>query len=99
MDWIASPPCCSCACWKPSHRLLRYNAARYILIYLFHSRSQRIIQIPQDVLYVLDADGEADEGGGHPARQLVFFRKLLVGGAGRGDDEAARVTPVGKVGE
>src|SRR5260370_411654 len=28
--------------------------------HLFHSRSQRIIQVPQDILSVLDADGEAD---------------------------------------
>jgi hypothetical protein len=39
---------------------------RELLNHLFHTCSQRIIQIPQDILYVLDADGEADEVGVTP---------------------------------
>jgi hypothetical protein len=97
---VTAIACCAVALYRVRPTAQMNGRANLTLFnHLFHGRSQRFIQVPQDVLYVLDADGEADEVGGHPARQLVFFRELLVGGAGWVNNEAARVTHVGKVGE
>ncbi len=58
-------------------------------------RLQRLVEIGEDVVDVLDADGQANVIVGDAGRQLLFGRELRVGGARRMDGERARVADVG----
>ena len=60
---------------------------------------ERLIEIRDDVVHVLDADAEPDEVGRHTRRRLLFRRKLFVGRRRRMDHKALGVADVSKVAE
>ena len=60
---------------------------------------QRLVDVVLDVVHVLEADGQAHELGRQPALPLLLLGELGVGGAGRVQGEALRVSDVGQVGE
>ena len=57
------------------------------------------LQVGQDVVDVLDADGQPDQPRGDTGGQLLGRRELGVGGRRRVDDQRAHVTDVRQVGE
>ena len=58
-----------------------------------------LVDVGEDVVDVLDADGEAYEFGGDASGGLLFGGELGMGGSGRMNGEAAGVADVGQVGE
>ena len=60
-------------------------------------RLQRMIEVAEDVVDVLDADRQAHVTFGHAGGELVLGRKLRVGRRRRMDGERARVADVGDV--
>ena len=58
---------------------------------------QRLIQIGDDVVDVLDADRQAHVAGRHAAGELIGRAQLRVRGAGRMDGQGARIADVGHV--
>src|SRR5713101_7669370 len=69
------------------------------ILYFSARHCQGFIQVPQDILYILNPDRQANEVGRDSSSQLVFLGKLLVRCAGGVDNQAARISDVGKVGE
>src|SRR5690606_17084688 len=59
------------------------------------SGPQRLVEVPQDVVDVLDADAQAHEVGAHAGRGLLVGGKLAVRGRGRVDGQALGVADVG----
>jgi hypothetical protein len=57
-------------------------------------RLQRLVEIGDDIVDMLDPDRETDIAVRHAGRELVFRRKLAVRGAGRMDRQGARVTDI-----
>ncbi len=55
---------------------------------------QRLLHICKNVVNVLEADGQSDEIRCHPRGQLLFGRKLLVGGRRRVDSQRLGVSQV-----
>src|SRR5260370_23628356 len=90
---VTAIACCAVALYRVRPTAQMNGRANPTLFnHLFHRRSQGFIQIPQDILYVLDAGREAGRGGGHPPSQLCLFRKLLLGGSRSVNHGPARVT-------
>ncbi len=58
---------------------------------------QRLVNVPKDVVDVLDAHRHANHVGQHPSRALLRIVKLAVGGGGGVDDQGARVADVGQM--
>ena len=66
---------------------------------LFCRRRQRLVQVPEDVFDVLQADAQADEVGADTGCGHLLGRQLAVGGAGRVDGQALGIADVGEVAE
>ena len=64
---------------------------------LTRRNTQRLVQIPQDVLNVFNADAEADEVGRDASCDQLVFGELAVGRAGWVNGQALGVTDVGDV--
>src|SRR5271168_340405 len=60
-------------------------------------RGERLVEIAEDVVDVLDADGEADVTVGHARREPILRRELRMRGRCGMDREAARVADIGDV--
>ena len=58
---------------------------------------QRLVEIGDDVVDVLDADGQAHVAGRYAAGELVGRAQLRVRGAGRVDGQRTRIADVGHV--
>ena len=58
---------------------------------------QRLIQIPEDILDILDPDAQADEIRRDPGADLLLIRKLAVRGAGRMDRQRPGIADIGQV--
>ena len=58
---------------------------------------ERLVDVGNNVLHLLDAYGEADEIGGDPCRNLLLRRQLLVGRGSGMNDQRLGVTDVGQV--
>ena len=65
-------------------------------ITLAHRRPQRLVQIGDDVVHVLDADGQPNQVRAHAGRPLFLVGQLLVGRARRMNDQRFGVTDVGQ---
>ena len=63
----------------------------------FSRRLQRLVEIGDDVVDMLDADRQPDIVVGHAGRLLLLGRELRVGGGRRMDGERARVADIGDV--
>src|SRR5581483_7165753 len=75
--------CSSCAWWLQS-------ALRLL---------QSLVEVPEDVVDVLDADRQADHVRRHPGLDLLFLGELAMGGRCRVDDQRLCVAHVGQVRE
>src|SRR5271165_7667263 len=75
-------------------RLLTNSGRRFLFL---RRRLQRLIEIGQDVVDMLDADRQAHVALGHAGRELFCGRELRVGRRRRVDDERASVADVGDV--
>ena len=60
---------------------------------------QCLLDVVQDVIDMLQADGEPDEVGCHPRGQLFLRRKLLVRRGGRMDRQRLGIPHIGKMGD
>ena len=58
-----------------------------------------LVQIVDDVVDMLRADGEPDGGGGNAAAQQLLLIHLGMGGAGGMDDQGFHVRHIGQQGE
>src|SRR5471030_3038354 len=58
-----------------------------------------LIEIPNDVVHILNSNRDSDEVLAHAGGQLLRIVQLLVGGGGRVNDQALGVTEVGQVRE
>ena len=58
---------------------------------------ERAVEVPADVVDVLQADREADQVRADAGRDLLLVGQLLVGGAGRVDHQRLGVADVGQV--
>ena len=58
-----------------------------------------LVEIPLDVIQILNADGEPDHIGFDAGGRLLFGAQLLMGGRSRMDDQATGVADVGQVRE
>src|SRR5690606_16247338 len=63
------------------------------------SGPERLVEVPEDVVDVLDADAQPHEVGAHAGRGLLVGRELAVRGRRGMDREALRVADVGEVAE
>ena len=63
------------------------------------SSGNRLVEIGDDVVDVLDADRQADHVGRGACKLQLILRQLAVGGRGRVDDQRARVADIGEVRE
>src|SRR5690606_32912797 len=63
---------------------------------LAHRRPERLVQIGDDVVHVLNADGQANQVGAHARGPLFFLGQLLVGRARGVNDQRFGVTHVGQ---
>ena len=70
-------------------------------LHLFHWSTllQRLPQIPQNILNILDADAQPDEVGADARAGHLVFAELAVGGGGRVDRQALGVADVRQVAE
>ena len=59
----------------------------------------RLVEIRDDVVHVLDADRQADHVGRGACELELIRRQLAVGGRGRVDDQRARVADIGEMRE
>jgi hypothetical protein len=60
---------------------------------------QRLVDIGNDIVHVLDADGKANEVGRHSTGDLLLLAQLLVGRGSRMNDQRLGVTDIGQVGQ
>ena len=60
---------------------------------------ESLFEVPEEVLRVLEANGEADGARADASGDQFVVRELAMGGAGGVDDEALGVADVGEVGE
>src|SRR5690606_37315895 len=77
----AGPVCCSAAALRDT---------------LAHRRPQCLVQVFDDVVHVLDADGQPDEIRGDARGPRLLFGQLLVRRAGRVNDQRLGVAQVGQ---
>ena len=70
----------------------------FTLASIHWSLFQRLLDIRDDVIYVLDTDGEPDEIRRNARGELLFFRELLMGGRCRVNGQRLRIPDVCKVG-
>lgn len=95
---VVSPSLCACSLRRvPSvfgHVAATSVNLRRFCPCLARRGLQRLLQIGDDVVDVLDADGEPDEFRARTRGFLRFRRQLLVGRARRMDDEGFRVADV-----
>src|SRR5690606_5430250 len=66
---------------------------------LTRRRSERLIEVADDVVDALDPDRKANHVRSGAGGDLLLFRQLAMGGRGRMQDEAACVADIGEVGE
>ena len=62
-------------------------------------RRERLVEVRDDVVDVLEPDREPDEVVRHARGRLLLVGQLLVGGRGRMDDQRLRVAHVGQQAE
>ena len=62
-------------------------------------QAQGLVEVPEQVCGVFQADAEADKIGGDACVELFLGRELGMGGAGGVDGQALRIANVGQVAE
>ena len=80
-------------------RMMNVRNLHSSFMLLIHAFRQRLVQVPQDVFDIFDADAQADEIGRHAGGDLFLLAQLAVGGGGGMDGQALGIAHVGQVAE
>ncbi len=74
------------------------SPAEVVLIGGLRREGEGLIEVPDDVLRVLQADGDADQVGAHAGGDELFLGELAMRRGGRVDDQGAGIADVGEMG-